>query len=80
MVLTPKGLDELGLENIGRVFYNTSYSELIAHEVNHGECKLSTSGATICDTGIFTGRSPKDKYFVDQEPSCLLYTSPSPRD
>jgi phosphoenolpyruvate carboxykinase (ATP) len=69
MVLTPKGLDELGLENIGRVFYNTSYSELIAHEVNHGECKLSTSGATICDTGIFTGRSPKDKYFVEQEPS-----------
>jgi len=67
--LTPKGLDELGLKNIGRVFYNTDYSELIAHEVNHGECKLSTSGATICDTGIFTGRSPKDKYFVDQEPS-----------
>ncbi len=67
--LTSKGLDDLGLENIGRVFYNTDYSELIAHEVNHGECKLSTSGATICDTGIFTGRSPKDKYFVDQEPS-----------
>ncbi|NKQ40461.1 MAG: phosphoenolpyruvate carboxykinase (ATP) [Sulfurovum sp.] len=68
-VITPKRLDELGLEDIGRVFYNTGYSELIAHEVNHRECKLSTSGATICDTGIFTGRSPKDKYFVDQEPS-----------
>jgi phosphoenolpyruvate carboxykinase (ATP) len=23
----------------------------------------------MCDTGIFTGRSPKDKYFVDQAPS-----------
>jgi len=23
----------------------------------------------MCDTGIFTGRSPKDKYFVEQEPS-----------
>jgi len=67
--LTPKGLDDLGLENIGRVFYNTSYNELLAHEINHGECKISTSGAAMCDTGIFTGRSPKDKYFVEQEPS-----------
>jgi len=67
--LTPKGLDKLGLTNLGSVFYNTSYNELLAHEINHGECKLSTSGAAICDTGIFTGRSPKDKYFVDQEPS-----------
>ena len=23
----------------------------------------------MVDTGIFTGRSPKDKYFVNQEPS-----------
>ncbi|HIP61375.1 MAG TPA: phosphoenolpyruvate carboxykinase (ATP), partial [Sulfurovum sp.] len=67
--LTPKGLGELGLDNIGRVFYNIDYNELLAHEINHNECKLSTSGAAICDTGIFTGRSPGDKYFVDQEPS-----------
>ena len=65
----PKGLDKLGLENIGRVFYNISYNELQAHEVNMGEAKLATSGAAMCDTGIFTGRSPKDKYFVDQKPS-----------
>jgi len=67
--ITPKGLDKLGLENIGNVFYNTDYNELLAHEINHNECKLSTSGAAICDTGIFTGRSPKDKYFVDKKPS-----------
>jgi len=65
----PKGLDKLGLKNIGEVYYNLSYNELQAHEVNKGECKLSTSGAGMCDTGIFTGRSPKDKYFVDQESS-----------
>ena len=65
----PKGLDKLGLKNIGRVFYNASYDELQAHEVNMGEAKLATSGAAMVDTGIFTGRSPKDKYFVDQAPS-----------
>jgi len=66
---TPNGLDELGLKNIGDIYYNLSYDELHAHEVNQGECKISSSGTAMCDTGIFTGRSPKDKYFVDQEPS-----------
>jgi phosphoenolpyruvate carboxykinase (ATP) len=66
---TPNGLDKLGLKDIGDVYYNLSYDELQAHEVNHGECKISTTGTAMCDTGIFTGRSPKDKYFVDQPPS-----------
>ena len=66
---TPNGLDELGLENIGKVYYNLSYDELQAHEVNKGECKISSTGTAMCDTGEFTGRSPKDKYFVDQAPS-----------
>jgi len=66
---TPNGLDKLGLKDIGDVYYNLSYDELQAHEVNSGECKVSTSGTAMCDTGIFTGRSPKDKYFVDQTPS-----------
>ncbi len=65
----PRGLDELGLKNIGEVYYNLSYDELHEHEVNNQECKISTSGTAMCDTGIFTGRSPKDKYFVDQAPS-----------
>jgi len=66
---TPNGLDKLGLENIGKVYYNLSYDELQAHEVNKNECKISSTGTAMCDTGIFTGRSPKDKYFVDQSPS-----------
>ena len=65
----PNALDELGLENIGNVYYNLSYDELHIHETNRNECKLSLTGTAICDTGIFTGRSPKDKYFVDQAPS-----------
>jgi len=66
---TPNGLDKLGLENIGNVYYNLSYDELQAHEINKNECKISSTGTAMCDTGIFTGRSPKDKYFVDQTPS-----------
>ena len=65
----PNGLEKLGLENIGEVYYNLSFDELQAHEVNKNECKISSTGTAMCDTGIFTGRSPKDKYFVDQSPS-----------
>jgi len=68
--MKPNHIDELGLENIGKVFHNPSYDELIADTLNkHEVSQTSLSGATAVDTGIFTGRSPKDKYFVDQAPS-----------
>ncbi len=64
-----KQLEEAGLSDIQEVFYNLSYDELIDHELKNGECVMTESGATAVDTGIFTGRSPKDKYFVDRDPS-----------
>ncbi len=62
-------LEEIGIKNTGKIFHNLDYEELIAHELKNGECQLAESGATMVDTGIFTGRSPKDKYFVNQDPS-----------
>lgn len=62
-------LEELGLKNIGQVFHNLGYDELIKHELDNGEVQQTNKGATAVDTGIFTGRSPKDKYFVDRDPS-----------
>ncbi|QSZ42593.1 phosphoenolpyruvate carboxykinase (ATP) [Sulfurimonas aquatica] len=62
-------LEALGLKDIGNVFHNLSYDELIQHELKNGEVKQTNKGATAVDTGIFTGRSPKDKYFVDRDPS-----------
>ena len=62
-------LEKIGLKNVGKVFHNLSYKELIQHEVDNDECAVTKKGATAVDTGIFTGRSPKDKYFVDRNPS-----------
>ena len=62
-------IEKLGLTNIGKVHYNLSYEELFDHEVKNGEGRVTSNGTFSVDTGIFTGRSPKDKYFVDQEPS-----------
>ncbi|MDR2635819.1 MAG: phosphoenolpyruvate carboxykinase (ATP) [Campylobacteraceae bacterium] len=62
-------IKELGIENAGKIFYNLSYQELFEHEVKNNEGAVTTLGAFTVDTGIFTGRSPKDKYFVKQDPS-----------
>jgi phosphoenolpyruvate carboxykinase (ATP) len=69
MPKNPKGIDNLGLENIGKVNYNLSYDELLNQELANSEGVVTSSGAMSIDTGIFTGRSPKDKYFVEQQPS-----------
>jgi phosphoenolpyruvate carboxykinase (ATP) len=62
-------LEKLGLKNIDNVYHNLSYDELMEHELKNGEVQRTSNGATAVDTGIFTGRSPKDKYFVDRDPS-----------
>ncbi|WP_458701146.1 phosphoenolpyruvate carboxykinase (ATP) [Sulfurospirillum sp. 1307] len=63
------GLEDLKLENIGKVFHNLDYDELFEDELKNNEGRVTDNGTFAVDTGIFTGRSPKDKYFVDQEPS-----------
>mmetsp|Transcript_27337 Transcript_27337/g.88303 ORF Transcript_27337/g.88303 Transcript_27337/m.88303 type:complete len:599 (+) Transcript_27337:65-1861(+) len=47
--------------------WNVGYEELFRREEAEG-LRQSSSGAMAVDTGKYTGRSPKDKYFVD-EPS-----------
>ncbi len=67
--MNPTDIEALGIKNGGTIYHNLSYDELIEHELRNGECALASNGATMVDTGIFTGRSPKDKYFVNQDPS-----------
>lgn len=62
-------IKKLGLDNIKNIYHNLSYEELFEHEVKNNEGKVSSSGVFMVDTGIFTGRSPKDKYFVKQDES-----------
>jgi phosphoenolpyruvate carboxykinase (ATP) len=59
----------LGLLRVGQVFHNLNYEQLFEHEVANKEGQLLSNDTMTVDTGKFTGRSPKDKYFVQQEPS-----------
>ena len=56
-------LDRLGSEQKR----NLTPSELIEEALQRREGLLSDTGALLCRTGKFTGRSPKDRYFVKDE-------------
>ena len=62
------GLNKLGLLDLTNVHRNLSVESMVEDIVNNGEGVIGLRGAAMVDTGIYTGRSPKDKYIVD-EPS-----------
>ena len=57
------------IPNVRELYHNLSYDEIFEHEKNRQETVLTDQGAMSVDTGIFTGRSPKDKYFVEEPAS-----------
>lgn len=63
------GLNLLGIKNINHVYRNLSVPELIEHALAKGEGVLASNGALCVDTGKYTGRSPNDKFIVEQESS-----------
>ncbi|MFY0687373.1 MAG: phosphoenolpyruvate carboxykinase (ATP) [Cyclobacteriaceae bacterium] len=47
--------------------WNLSQAELIEEAIKNKEGHLADTGALTVDTGTFTGRSPKDKFVVEDE-------------
>ena len=62
-------LDKMGFTDLGQVLRNLPVEDIIENIVAHQEGTLGLNGAVMVDTGRYTGRSPKDKYFVDEESS-----------
>ena len=58
------GLDKLGFKSIENIYRNLSIERIVEEGLLNGETKMAMNGATMVDTGEYTGRSPKDKYFV----------------
>jgi phosphoenolpyruvate carboxykinase (ATP) len=63
-----------GIRDVKMIYHNLSYDELFRHETNPDlegfeKAFVTSTGAINVDTGIFTGRSPKDKYIVNEETS-----------
>lgn len=65
-------LSQYGIAGVKEIFHNLSYDELFKHETDpslegYEKGFVTESGAVAVDTGVFTGRSPKDKYIVREE-------------
>jgi len=68
-------LEKLGLSEVKDILYNLDKAELITRAILDGEGVLSDSGALVVNTSPFTGRSPNDKYLIDNGDPDLWYAS-----
>jgi len=67
-------LSKYGITGVSEIVYNPSYDTLFAEETKPGlqgfeKGQVTELGAVNVMTGVYTGRSPKDKFFVMDETS-----------
>ncbi len=60
-------LERFGVENLGAVHENLPPARLVEASVRRREGMISGSGALVVRTGKRTGRSPKDRFIVENE-------------
>lgn len=59
------GLAFSGIKRCLEAHWNLTPPELVEQAILNSEGQLTSSGALMCDTGKFTGRSPKDRFIVE---------------
>ncbi len=57
-------LADIGISRVAKAYWNLRPSELVEMSLQNHEGQLSDTGAIMCDTGKFTGRSPQDRFIV----------------
>ncbi len=74
MKMTKLDLTKYGIEGVKEILHNPSFEQLYAEETKPGlegfeKGQVTELGAVNVMTGIYTGRSPKDKFLVMDETS-----------
>ena len=82
-IMDKMDLKKYGITGVTEIVYNPSYDELFREETKKGlrgfdKGVVTDMGAVNVMTGVYTGRSPKDKFFVMDETtkdtiSCTLH-------
>ncbi|MBL1213576.1 MAG: phosphoenolpyruvate carboxykinase (ATP) [Ignavibacteriae bacterium] len=67
-------LEKVGITGVNKIYYNLPYDEIFEHETDPSlegfeKGQVSELGAVNVMTGIYTGRSPKDKFIVKDDVS-----------
>ncbi len=58
------GADKFGFQGLSAVHWNLTAPTLYEHAIAAGEASLVEGGPICAETGVHTGRSPKDKHTV----------------
>src|SRR6202048_2030207 len=58
------GADKFGFSGLKAVHWNLDAPQLYEHAIAGREAEVAFGGALVADTGVHTGRSPKDKFIV----------------
>ena len=67
-VVTEPRLQAIGIEPEGDVHWNLESTGLIQHALQRDEGRLTAHGVFLAETGERTGRSPNDRFIVDETP------------
>lgn len=59
-------LKELGLKNLGNVYWNLSVGTLYEEAIKRKEGIISKYGSLVVNTAPYTGRSPNDRFIVEE--------------
>ncbi len=65
-VISRHGLERHGIGNFAAAHWNLAAPALYQHTLRRGEGRLAEGGALVVLTGQHTGRSPNDKYIVEE--------------
>ena len=58
------GADRFGFRDLAGIHWNLGAPQLYEHALQRNEAQIAAHGALVADTGMHTGRSPKDKFVV----------------
>jgi len=61
------GADKFGFKDLAAVHWNLLEAPLYEHALANREASIVEGGAICAETGVHTGRSPKDKFVVCDE-------------
>jgi len=61
------GLDQQGFQRLAAVHWNLSVPLLYEHAIRRREGEVGAGGAFVAVTGVHTGRTPKDKFIVEDK-------------
>ena len=68
-------LIKLGFSEDQEIKYNLNIPEMVSESLMNGESQLADTGALVVNTSPFTGRSPNDKYLVENGDPDLYFAT-----